>query len=37
MEYEQGYNRGAEFSRVTAAGKKLFLFLDLLVREWRTL
>ena len=25
MEYEQGYNRGAEFSRVTAAGKKLFL------------
>ena len=30
-----GYRRGAEFSRVTAAGMKLFL--NLLVRERRTL
>ena len=30
-----GYRRGAEFSKVTAAGKKLFL--NLLVREQRTL
>ena len=30
-----GYHRGAEFSRVTAAGKKRFL--NLLVRERRAL
>ena len=31
---EGGYQRGAEFSRVTALGK---LFLNLLVWEWRAL